>query len=222
MEIDKIKSIAANVITPINYERVAVSFGHGILPEFAKTYVDAMNGKLALRGSSLSFDRQEMEKYLNTILSIRINRVNGEGKGAPEARYFKIPALYALTIRHVGIVYDKDLGIELYPVLDGEIEVMSISEAADYSRRLQLVEDLGFELVEGLPNDRTGEADFMYFHMTEDSLVRHNKDTHPGVGILTAFFRMKQLENVLTFSVSYGLISEYQELLKGLIYDEVR
>lgn len=241
MDIKKIESVAGNVIVPVNHVKVKVSFGCGIMPEFAETYVNAMNQRLAARGSSLSFDRNEMEKYLNTLLKYRIDRVNGTGKNEPNARLLKVPALYALSLTHVGPVFDKDLGVELVPILESNdsnsdvtdevsgrgrsatiMATMNIQEALDFSRKLLVVEDLGFELVEGLPKEREGDSDFMYFHMSADSILRHDKGAHPGIAVLTAFFRMKQLENILTFRVNYGLISEYEEMLKGLIYDEAR
>lgn len=219
----KVESIAGNIVFPVSHEKVKVSFSKGILPEFAKTYVSAMNTKLSYRGSSLQFDAIKLQKYLNTILKYRIDSVNGSRNLPPHARRLMVPALYALSITQVGVVYDKDLGVELTPVLDKDFDdFMSDEEAINFSRELLIVEDLGFELVEGLPRDQKGGADFMYFHMSETSILRHDKKAHPGIAVLTAFFHMKQLENVLSFRVSYGLISEYEEMLKGLIYDELR
>lgn len=228
MDIKKIETIATNVVTPVNFTTVNVDFGEGVMPEYGVTYVSAINQKLALRGSSLSFDPVEMTKYLNTLLKYRVAFSSGIGRVDPLARNLLVPALYALTLTHVGSVYDKDLGIQLVPFLASDskknvkLDCMSIQEATNFSKSLQIVEDLGFELVEGLPKDKNGESDFMYFHMSEDVVKRHDNRAHPSYAVLAAFFRMKQLEDVLTFRANYGLISEYDEMLKGLIYDEAR
>jgi len=221
MDIDKIQSMTGNVVTPVDHVMVKVDFGNGIVEGFASTYVDAMNNKFASRGSSLSFDENEMQRYLNYLLLQRVKYSTGEGKTDRDSRFLKVPALFALSLTHVGRVFDKDLGIELIPVI-GEIDAMTPEEALKFSRRLTIVEDLGFELVEGLPKDRNGDSNFMYFHMADDNVKRHNKDSHPGFAVLAAFFKMKQLDEILTFRVTYGLVSEYEEMLKGLIYDESR
>ena len=223
MDIKKIESIATNVVTPVDYKEIKVDFGDGILPDFGKTYVNAMNQKLALRGSAREFDVDQMNKYLNTILLYRVMYTAELGRVDSKARMLKIPALYATSLTHIGTVYDKDLGIQLTPELDKKaIKTMSIEEALQFSRELDIVEDLGFELVEGMPRDKNGEADFMYFHMSEGNITRHDNRAHPSFAVLSAFFRMKQLENVLTYRVTYGLVTEYEEMLKGLIYDEAR
>lgn len=228
MEFKKIESIAGNIVTPVDFKTVEVDFGKGIVEDFSDTYVGAMNAKLALRGSSKQFDETEMRKYLNFLLVTRINSVNNTGKFDHRTRQLKVPALYALTLTHIGSVYDKDLGIELTPKIDTKSKdisnaIMTADEAIKFSRgELSIVEDLGFELVEGLPNDKNGDGNFMYFHMAEEAVTRHDNQAHPGYAVLAAFFRMKQLQDVLSQRVSYGLISEYDEMLKGLIYDEAK
>lgn len=219
---NKVQSIAGNVITPVDFVEVKVDFGSGLVADFAETYASTINSKFALRGSALNVSSEEMLKYLNTLLLYRIQYINGQ-RVPQESRSLMIPALVALTLNNIGKVYDKDYGVELIPVLEGEIDVMDIKEALLFSRqKLLLAEDLGFELVEGLPKDRTGEANFMFFHFSGDSILRHNNAAHPGYAVLAAFFKMQQLTEVLSFRSSYGLQAEYKEMLTGLIYDESR
>jgi hypothetical protein len=163
------------------------------------------------------FDPVEMHGYLNFLLKTRIDKVSGK-RVDHQTRYLMIPALYAISLNQIGKVYDKELGIELVPKIDAEIDMMDLQEAMKYSRKLLIVQDLSFELVEGLPKDITGSSDFMFMHMTEEAVVRHNSVPHPAIAALTAFFRMKQLESVLSFRVHYGLISEHENALKNLIY----
>lgn len=211
------------VSTPVDYQELTVNFSDGIVVDFATTYVSAMNGKLAKVNSSISFDETDMKKYLNTLLKWRIDKVNKK-RVPSESFNVMVPSLFAISLTHVGTVYDKDLGISLKPHYDEDkLECMSDKEAIMFSRtKLLLVEDLGFELVEGLPKAHQGESDFMYFHMTDNAIVRHDNRAHPAYAVLAAFFRMKTLENVLTYRVNYGLISEYEDMLAGLIYDEAR
>lgn len=222
MDIKNLESIAKNVVAPIDFIQADVDFGSGIIPGYAQTYVSAMNSKLALRGSALQFDESEMSKYLNLLLKLRIDQTSGRAKSDFRARNLKIPALYSIALLHIGKVYDPELGIELVPTY-GKMDCMSVEDAMIYSMsKLSIVEDLGFQLVLGLPKETNGDTNFMYFHSAEEKIVRHDRKAHPSFALLTAFFRLKQLDNLLNFRVSYGMFSEYESMLKGLIYDEAR
>ena len=215
----------STIISPVDQEVVTVSFkGKGVLPDFSETYADAINSKIAIKGGSMSFDSAEILSYFNFLLKARIDKVNGK-RIPSNARNLNIPALFAISLTHIGEVHDKDLGITLIPKLNTDEEVVCMTEAnaTKFSRKLTLVQDLGFELVQGIPFDRLGDVSFMYMTLAENShLVRHNNEAHPGIAALTAFYRMEQLGNLLSFRVSYGLVSEYEDMLKGLIYDEAR
>ena len=220
----KLEKLTA-VITPVDHKVVKVSFsGEDILSGFAETYADAINSKISMRGGSKSYDSVEFQRYFDYILESRIDKVNGK-RITGRAKDLLIPALFATAINHIGEVFDAELGIALEPefVTDKSFKKMTEVEAIKFSRELTLVEDLGFEVVPGIPFDRKGDIGFMYMSLASDgSMVKHDAKTHPGVVALTAFFKMEQLGNLLSFRVSYGLKSEYDEMLKGLIYDEAR
>lgn len=218
--LETIKNQVSNVVTPVQFNTVEVDFGKGIVEGFASNYVSAINSKLALRGSSLNFSDTEMKSYLNLILKLRIESVNGR-KVDYRVKNFLIPALYALSLAQIGMVYDKELGIQLTPVIK-DIEAMTVEQAEMFSFKLHNIQDLGFELVAGLPKEKSGDINMMYFNYTDQLVTRHSSSAHPGYAVLASFFRMQQLENVLTYRVSYGLIEEYDTLLRGLIYDEGR
>lgn len=220
LNIDSILSKTGNVVAPAQINTVEVDFGKGIVEGFPSNYVDAINGKLALRGSSMSFSADEMTKYLNLLLYLRIQQVRGN-KVDFRVRNFLVPALYALSLNQIGNVYDREQGIQLVPSIQDSAN-MTIEEASNFSNRLHLIQDLGFELVTGLPADRNGDINFMYFHYSDSLVLRHSNSAHPGYAVLAAFFRMQQLESLLSYRVSYGLVAEYEELLRGLIYDEAR
>lgn len=222
MTLENITKKVNFIPTPAKAETVEVNFEGGLVDDFAATYCSAMNNKLELRGSSKEFNAEKMDKYLNFLLQERINFTTG-GKTSKKSKYLLIPALYALALTHVGYVFDKELGITLKPKTDlKKDDILTEDEAIAFSNELRLVEDLGFELVEGIPRDIKGSVDFMYFQMTETEIMRHSNTAAPSYAVLAAFFRMKRIEDVLTFRVSYGLISEYEEMLTGLIYDEAR
>lgn len=221
MTIKSIEALTSNVVTPVNFDEIKVSFGCGIIHGFAESYTSAINNKLAFRGSSISFDSTAMQKYLNLLLKTRIDYINGRRMDGAFKQMF-IPSLYGLAIAQIGMVYEKDLGIQLIPAIDEDIEIMTIDEALSFSRKLQMCEDLGFEMNPGLPTDRDGSKEFMFFHMADEKIVRHAKDASPAYAALTAFFRMEQLSSMLTLRVNYGLISEYENMLHGLISDSLR
>lgn len=219
---EKIQKQAEFVVTPKKWDTVIVEFGSGIVPGFAESYTQALNNKIALRGSSITFDAAELQAYLNYLLANRIDSVNGK-RFEKATKHMLVPSLFAVALTNVGIVRDKDLGIESRPSYSDKIEMMSTEQAIAYSRdRLTIIEDLGFELVEGLPRDIQGDANFMYFTMSEDEILRHNNDAHPAFGVIAAFFRMNRLQDAVLPRVTYGLISEYDDMLRGLISDEAR
>jgi hypothetical protein len=217
VDIDKIIDTQVNVVRPIDFVVTKVDFGLGIVQGFASSYVNAINNKLVLRGTNFSFDEEELNNYLNFILQNRIRQVNGKRVDYAVKSSLNIPALYALTIQQIGKVYDKDLGIELLPHLDEDISSMTLDEALAFSKKLQLIEDLNFELVQGIPKDTDGSTEFMFFHVSDNMVTRHASDAHSGYAVLASFFRMKQLESVLTFRVNYGLVEEYDRMLDSLI-----
>lgn len=217
MEISKIIETQVNVIRPIDFVTTKVDFGLGIVQDFASSYVNAINNKLILRGTNFSFDEKEIKSYLNFLLQNRVRQVNGKHVDHSVKRVLNVPALYALTLQQVGKVYDKDLGIELVPHLDEDISAMTVQEAIAFSKKLMIIEDLSFELVQGLPKDTDGSSEFMFFHISGNLVTRHASDAHSGYAVLASFFRMKQLESVLTFRVNYGIVEEYDRMLDSLI-----
>lgn len=221
MTINSIEALTSNVITPVQFDTIEVSFGCGIIHGFAESYASAINNKLAFKGSSISFDSDVLQKYLNLLLKARVEFVQGKRLDGLFKQMF-IPSLYGLALAQIGTVFDKDIGIELIPVVNEEIECLSVQEALAFSRKLQMCEDLGFEMNPGLPTDKFGSTEFMFFHMADDRIVRHAKDASPAFAALTAFFRMEQLSSMLSFRVNYGLIAEYENMLHGLISDSLR
>lgn len=222
VDIETLQKQVSKVSSPVDDVEIKVDFSHGTVVRFATTYTDAINGKIALVSPQNQIEEGEMIRYLNTLLTWRINKFTKE-RVPNEAHDVMIPSLFAISLTHIGKVYDKDLGISLIPVLEKPLEIMTPEEALKFSRsRILRAEDLGFELVQGLPKAFDGEANFMYFQMSDNEILRHDNAAHPAYAVLAAFFKMKSLENILTYRVSYGLISEYDRLLEGLIYDESR
>lgn len=222
MNLESLQKQITVAVKAKDIQKVEVDFSSGIAQDFGKTYVGAMNKKLTLVNSSSYLDEDDMLKYLNTLLHYRINGCKDHSARLKIKQLF-VPSLFAISLSHIGKVFDKDLGIELIPVLTTDLSIMEIDDALDFSRsKLGLVEDLGFELVQGLPKDDSGVADFMYFHMSDSEILHHDRKAHPALAVLSAFFRMKALQSVLNYRISYGLISEYENMLQGLIYDEAR
>lgn len=208
------------VIKPVNYVTTKVDFGSGIVPGFARTFVRAINKKMSHVANVPDIDENEMEKYLNFLLISRIQSITG--KTSRNLRNLRIPALYALTLNQIGKVEDRVLGVSLVPYIsDSDVRNLpthTIEDAIEFSQILSIVEDYGFELVKGLPRDDEGSIDFMFFHVSENLVLRHEGKTHSGFAILTSFFKQKQLESVLSQRVTYGTIDEYDSMLQDLIY----
>lgn len=222
MELDKLTATQVAVTTPVSKDSIFVSFADGIVPGFAKAYSLAISKKLVGVNNVPNFDTYEIEKYLNFLLLKRVKFVNGSSY--PKAiRNLKIPALYALTLAQIGTVYDKQLGITIAPMItdveEKTISVMTESEAIDFSYDLSILENFNFEMVKGLPFETGGSIDFMYFHVSNDIVLRHDALAHSGIAVLVSFFRQKQLESILTSRVNYGDVSDYDRILTSLIME---
>jgi hypothetical protein len=220
MDIKRIESVVSQVPHPVDLTIVKVCFGGGILSDFSAAYAQTVNRRASFK-MDITFDEGDMQRYLNFLLKTRISQVVG-GKFDRRVRRLFIPAMFSLSLAHIGVVMDKATGVKLVPSLDDKVDAMTIDEAVAFSDELGFVEDLGFELVCGLPRDIDGDVNFMMFIHSEGYILRHNNLAHPAYAVLSAFFRMKQLESVLSFRVNYGFVAEYEEMLRGLIFDEGR
>lgn len=216
MSVD-ITTLTEKVLVPVDFSTSYVDFGKGIVSKFSKAYYSALSRKANVKGARFDLTIDEIEKYLNSLLVLRINITNGNRVNRFITNQLNIPALFGLTLLQIGRVFDKDFGISLEPKVSDSIQVLSEEELIDISLKFQIFEDFGFELVRGIPKEITGSPDFMYFSFSEDSILRHNKEAHPGYAVLAAFFELKQLDSVLTHRISYGLIEEYAMTLQTLI-----
>lgn len=220
MDIDILKSKSEVSPRPVRIDKLSVSFGSGVVSDFASSYSLAISSKMTKR-VDISISSEEMESYLNFLLKTRVDQVSGN-KVDRSVRMFAVPALFALALAHIGPCFDKEQGLDIIPVMDKSVKVISLDEAKAISMKLLLIEDFGFELVLGLPRDLKGDINFMLFHMAEGEILRHDRVAHPAYATLISFFRVNQIESLLSHRQSYGHADEHTQLLRSLIFDSVR
>lgn len=217
---DVLLNIQGPSLRPISKDTVIVSLGSAIIDDIVKAYHRAVSNKMSSRFREFDISEEELQAYFNTLVKYRVDGVNGK-RVEKRSRYLMIPSLLSLAILKIGRVEDRTLGIVLYPEFEPK-DTLGIEEMERVSEVLLQIEDHGFSLVQGLPRDYIGDQEFMFFHHANGVVTRHNDAAAPGIAVLTAFFKFEQMHSLLSFRVDYGLVEDYQDMLRDLIYDESR
>jgi hypothetical protein len=125
--------------------------------------------------------------------------------------------MYQLLIS-VGKAYDKDFNLEFIPAykVTGD-NILSPEEMEALSSLFRQFNGVGLKCVVGMPNDTTGELDFMAMCHVQDEVVSYRK-AHPVYGFLAAFFKQQELNKVTgtMCRVIYGYESDYKYQLDAL------
>jgi hypothetical protein len=208
---------------PISHETIIVDFSKGLWPKAADLYKDRLNAIGHDKG--IEFSSLELNNYFCYLLKHRIQHATGQ-KYDKRTKYLVIPTLYALALLQIGKAFDRDLGVELIPQYNGD--VISFEQAEQTSVKIQLLENEGVTQVRGLPRSPDGNASFLMLQYAQvlvegndDSImiVNHDKRTHPVYAMLMSFFQSQQLNSVFRARVRYGLIGDYNSMLRSLIND---
>lgn len=204
---------------PIDQQRVEVALKHAVSDTHVRIYTSSFNNSFLVRNSNLEISEEVLKKYLTTIAKWRVDMVTSGSRVPSESKQVLIPAVYSIAILHLGMVFDPEQGIHLFPSFNpSPEELLSPEEMLDFSyNKLSLLQDMGHTFVMGLPKDKTGTLEVMYFHFAESQVLRHNNQSHPGMAALASFFEFQQLNNVLTHRVSYGYIAEQELILRQII-----
>lgn len=167
---------------------------------------------------------EDIHKYLSTLIWMRCQHVNNEPSKAYANyrkiyRHVEVPVfVYQLTIS-IGEACDSDFSIRFVPEYSiNSKELLSVDQMSDLSDVFMTLRSIGFASVTGLPNDKTGELDFMACcHV--DEVVRSYKDSHPVYGFMAAFFEQQKLNEItgMMCRVIYGYDSDYQVTIRRIM-----
>lgn len=189
-----------------DYVRLLVSEGNRLSPASKKDY----------------FDAQELTRYLQSLLWIRVSLVNNSLSRdySVVARTACIPILWAALIDLVGVATDSDFGITFKPVMSINADMlMSPSEMVEFSHRIKSLERNGFrQTTSGVGRQIEGDLGFMALNHIESEVVSYRRD-HPMYAFFSSFFTLQSLETIIGMKsrIAFGSKDQFRLYLHALV-----
>jgi len=165
----------------------------------------------------VDLEEEDILRYLNSLVWMRCHRVSGAQDKAyqpyrPLYNSLEVPVLPYQLLIAMGEAYDASFAITFIPEYQiASEDLLAPEELLNLSSIFRSMRTIGFKSVTGLPNDVSGELDFMAMSHV-DSEVTSYRESHPVYGFLASFFAQQQL-NAITGSMSrmvYGYDSDYR------------
>lgn len=166
---------------------------------------------------------QEIEKYLKTILYLRVIQTNNSRSLAGyrfALKSLNIPVRLYQIILSLGEAVDRDYGIRFLPVMEIDAEdLLTPDELREYSDRLSVLIPEGYLVVEtGLPTSIYGELGFMACLLVSDEKIFSYRKDHPVYGFIAAFFRSELINKAfdMDYRIYYGSVEDYRVVLSRI------
>lgn len=173
--------------------------------------------------SDVIIDTEDIERYFNTILWLRVLQVNGSSKIAPYKFAYhslNIPVRLAQILLSMGEAVDRDYGIRFMPSMDIDAEkLLSPDELREISDRIAMMIPEGYLVVEtGLPTSTLGELGFMACLLVQDEKVYSYRKDHPVYGFIASFFKSELISKAfeIDYRMYYGSIEDYRAMLSRI------
>lgn len=226
--VDSVASIAAHVVDdvklfavgPAQFDRVQAKFlvTEGALKDYAEALVDNLNATTLVRGDGFTTD--QMVKYLNTLLYLRILTVNHDHlrhSWLDQVPYPTVPAFFAVFLENVGVVRDQTLGIEIVPEFGGSAEdVLEPQEFKHFSYELARFGKAGLEYATALPRSVEGSWDLMTMQLIQGEIRNQDGKAHVVYALLASLYTQTITEGVLLPRVTYGRVDRFRGLVAEL------
>lgn len=193
-----------------------------LIGDMAKVYIKELGRVTNYQDPDINeLTSDDIEKYLNTLTFMRVQRVNGELQAEFNKIYSKvfIPVLFYQVINEVGEAVDRDYGVTYKPAIKLQgTDILSVQEMMAISDVMTRVQQLGFFVVKGLPNALDGSLEMMVMRNLEGTITSY-KISHPVYASLMAFFRTTVISDVTGTMqrIRYGTESDYAVNLTALI-----
>lgn len=169
---------------------------------------------------------EDIEKYLNTLLYLRVARVNGVKNEITRGyhndfRSYNIPTFIHTLLVSIGKATDYDFGFTFIPVISIQNEdLLSPSEMIETSRKFGILSLEGLSCVDtGISTNPNGELATMATFSIQKEILSYRKD-HPIYGFYAAFFNHKILGEVILpegLRIRYGAQRDYISILHNIV-----
>lgn len=226
--VDSVASISANVVDdvklyavgPVEFDRVQAEFlvTEGALRDYAEALVDNLNSTTLVK--SRGFTTDQMVKYLNTLLYLRILTVNRDqtrSRWLDKVPYPTVPAFFSVFLENVGIARDQTLGIEIIPKFGGSADdILEPDEFQRMSYELARFDKAGFEYASTLPRGIHGSWDLMTMQLIQGEVRNQDGKAHVVYALLGSLYTQSITEGVLLPRVTYGSVDRFRGLVAQL------
>lgn len=223
----KIKNIASEQLSalPMSYDRheVVVDLGAKVLTTYKSELYISWSLAAQMRGVNLPFSEEELGLYINYLVVLRVDYVNGKRVKFPPTSGIAVPSFLSCVLSNLGMVKNLDLGLELYPVVDvSNVKGMNLTEEEyekfmfKMSGAIKTLANLGIEYADGYLRSRDGSYEFMSMSLIDGFIRNTSKDPHPVFALLASTLGVRGIEAVLSPRINYGTESHMVSLVRHL------
>lgn len=220
-EVAALKAFAEKRLTktPTSYERVSVTVNLDakVLEVYKKELYSEWNQAASIKGVAIPFTEEELSKYVDALICIRVKYVNGERVKVVPQDNIAVPSFLSLVLSNLGLARDTSLGLELYPALEGNVPEIDYDLVHRVSRAVRLLSNLGIEYAEGYTRSRDGSYEFMSMTLIGDYVLSWTNQSHPVYALLASSVGVSGIEAVLSPRINYGSVDHMQSLMRHLV-----
>lgn len=193
------------ISVPMETVEVIVS-SKELMSDYAKAFVREAKRVNPQRWEQVQLTEEEMVAYSKFLLVQRIKSVNDECTDWRKLKRLYIPVFLQYTLRMIGIVTMRDIGLRMVPVLsEDDVDTITVEEALAISEKISYWDTVsdGLSLVvDAMPRSREGDESVMSTAMIAGYARSIKKVKHVVDTYVTKFLNMK-LKEELAFKVLY-------------------
>lgn len=222
-----IKKIASEQLSalPMSYDRheVTVDLGAKVLTAYKRELFTSWSMATQIRGVNMPFSEEELGLYIDYLVVLRVDYVNGKRVKFPPTSGIAVPSFLSCVLSNLGMVKNLDLGLELYPTIDpASLERLTLS-SEEYetfmfrlSGAIKALANLGIEYADGYLRSRDGSYEFMSMALVDGFIRNVSKEPHPVFALLASTLGVRGIEAVLSPRINYGTESHMVSLVRHL------
>jgi len=193
------------------------------IKDIGDAYSLEVDRKYKMTKVSNQFDVETFEKYVRTLLVLRVDHVMKKREFRDyDLRLYAVPSFVAALLINIGEADDMDYGVRLYPVIDySKEDLLSKEQMRTQSSLIRALRD-AFKPVD-FPLHRDGNLDFMSKFVIDTAIKSYRPRDHVVYAFMTAVLQ-KTISDSLFLemsTVTYGDRDIFRrELPIGEILDE--
>lgn len=220
-DVSKLKDFVEGriVATPVSFDRteVVIDLDAQILSEYKRELFASWNQAVAIMGIDLDFTEGDLSKYIDMLVVLRVDYVNGKRVSVKPTDGVVVPSFLSLILSNVGLARNPDLGIEVYPVvLQAETTPIDADFLWAMSRKIRVLSHAGIEYADGYTRSRDGSYEFMSMTLIEAYVRNATNTVHPVYALMAGTLGVRGIETVLSPRINYGSENHLRSLVRHL------